>query len=420
MWAVAVAAYFMACFQRSTLSVSGLAATKRFGLQPSELATIGVVQLVVYAGMQMPVGAVLNRFGARRLLLTGALTMAASQLLFALAPDYPAALVARVLLGGGDAMTFISVLRVVAQRFPARLNPLLVQLTGLVGQLGGVAAAIPLLRALHALGWTPAFLSAAALSLAAACGVALIVREPAGSHSAEALGDVVRDARKGLRAAWSSYGTRLGLWTHFTTGFSSTAFVLLWGFPFLVEGEHRSSTTAGALITVLTFASIALAPVIGQLTARFQAHRSWLVLGVVVSSATAWTVVLLWPGPAPLPVLVALVLVVGANGPGSLIGFDYARTFNEPERRSSAAGIVNVGAFVAAVLTILAVGIILGLAGPGHGHPPDLHAFRLAWMAQYPIWAIGTYQVVRNRARCRQAFPALAPKSRRGARTAVS
>ena len=62
---------------------------------------------------------VLDRLGSRRMILLGALTMAAGQLLLALADDVPTAIAARVLVGAGDAMTFISVLRLVSLWFPA-------------------------------------------------------------------------------------------------------------------------------------------------------------------------------------------------------------------------------------------------------------------------------------------------------------
>ena len=41
-----------------------------------------------------------------------------------------------------------------------------------------------------------------------------------------------------------------------------------------------------------------------------------------------WTVVLSLAGPAPLWLLVVLVVVLAADGPGSVVGFDIARTAN--------------------------------------------------------------------------------------------
>jgi MFS family permease len=55
----------------------------------------------------------LNRFGSLRLVVAGALVMAAGQALIAFTDDVTGAVLARILVGAGDAMTFISVLRLV-------------------------------------------------------------------------------------------------------------------------------------------------------------------------------------------------------------------------------------------------------------------------------------------------------------------
>ena len=106
-------------------------------------------------------------------------------------------------------------------------------------------------------------------------------------------------------------------------------------------------------------------PLLGRLCGRWPLRRSVLVFTILALTASIWTVVLLLPGPAPLWLLVVLVVVLGTNGPGSMIGFDFARTWNPVERQGSASGVVNVGGFVASLLTILAVGAVLDLLTPG-------------------------------------------------------
>ncbi|MGB9013636.1 MAG: MFS transporter, partial [Aeromicrobium sp.] len=135
-WGVALAVYLLAVFHRSSLAVAGLVATDRFDISAAQLATFTTVQLLVYAAMQIPVGLLVDRFGPRSVLITGALTMTAAQVGFAFADAYPLAVVARVFVGIGDAMTFICVLRLVNSWFPARRIPLVTQLTGVTGQLG--------------------------------------------------------------------------------------------------------------------------------------------------------------------------------------------------------------------------------------------------------------------------------------------
>ena len=66
-WAVGVAAYVVAVLQRTSLGVAGLEAADRFDASASVLAMFAVLQLLVYAALQVPVGVLLDR--APRLLL---------------------------------------------------------------------------------------------------------------------------------------------------------------------------------------------------------------------------------------------------------------------------------------------------------------------------------------------------------------
>jgi hypothetical protein len=98
---------------------------------------------------------------------------------------------------------------------------------------------------------------------------------------------------------------------------------------------------------------------------------------------------------------VVLVLVLGTNGPGSMIGFDYARTTNPASRMGSASGVVNVGGFVATLTTMLAVGVVLDLLTPGASTAYSLGAFKLAFAVQYVGWAVGLWGVLRHRRQLR-------------------
>ena len=391
-WGVGVFVYIVAVFHRTSLAVAGVTAAHRFGIGAAVLGLFSVAQLVMYAGMQIPVGMLLDRFGSRRMLMTGAALMAAGQLGFALAPEVWTAIAARLLIGIGDAMTFVSVLRLVAMWLPPRRNPIFVQLTGVLGQLGSVASAVPIVVLLRDVGWVPTYLGAAALGLAAVGLVAVAVRDRPGPVAA-----TPGRARGTVRDAWREPGTRLGLWTHFLTQFSGFTFGLLWGYPFLVDGEGLTPATAAVLLSMLNLVLLVSGPLVGHLVGRLPYHRSVLVLTIAGASAAAWTAVLLWPGRAPLWLLLLLVVVLAVNGPGSMIGFDYARTFNPSRRLGSASGIVNIGGFIASILLILGIGAVLDLLTPAGaaGHP--LSAFRWAFALQYLLWAVGAVQLVRYR-----------------------
>ena len=393
-WGVGVLAYAAAVFQRTSLGVAATYATERFHIGASVFSIFVVLQLVMYAGMQVPVGVLVDRFGPRRLVAIGALVMAAGQVLMAVSTATPGAVVARMLVGTGDAMTFVSVLRLVPSWFPARRVPVLTQVTGLLGQLGQVASTIPLVLVLHTFGWTPAYLGAAAVGVLVSIAVLVGVRDsPLGRSATPPVS--WREAVGQLRSSFAEPGTRLGLWSHFTSQFSQMVFVLLWGYPFLTVGLGYSTTLAGTLLTLMVLAGLVVAPILGQLTSAYPFRRSNLVLGVTVATVLAWTLVLLWPGAAPLPVVVLLLLVLSANGPASAVGFDFARSFNPTPRLGVASGIVNVGGFTASLLTILVIGFVLDLRSPAGAY--SLTDFKLAFCFQYLPWAFGFGSLIRSR-----------------------
>lgn len=401
-WIVGLLVYLVAVFHRSSLAVAGLAATDRFDISASQLATFTMLQLVVYAGMQIPVGLLVDRFGSRSVLLCGTVLLTLAQTGFALASTYPMALAARVFVGMGDAMTFICVLRLVASWFPARRIPLVTQLTGTLGQLGAVLAAVPMTWALGHLGWTRAYLIAASLGLVLAVAVLVVLHDSPTHRHLRGPALSWASIRDSLRASWAHPGTRLGFWMHFSTQFSATALSLLWGYPFFVKGEHQSSATAGALLTVMVLAVMAAGPTLGWLVGAHPWHRSTMVLSIVGCIVTVWTVVLAWPGHAPTWMLVVLVIVVGVGGPASMIGFDVGRTSNPHERLASASGIINQGGFVASLVLVIAIGIVLDWRTPGGGSDYTPSAFRWAMSTQYVIWALGLVQVYRYRIRTRR------------------
>jgi MFS family permease len=392
---VAVTAYAVAVFQRASLGVASLTAQHRLHATAAELSSFVVLQLAVYAGLQVPVGVALDRIGSRRMLAAGALVMASGQIVLGTAHAVGPAILARVLVGTGDAMSFISVLRLIGYWFPARQAPVVTQLTAIIGQLGQVAAAYPLVALLSHAGWTDSFLVAAGAGLAASVAAALLVRNHPGPAQAPVA--AVRGAmRVHVGAAWRERGTRLGLWSHFSTQFSGNTFALLWGYPFLVTGEGLSKPAASGLLTLLVAVGMGVAPLLGRLTGGYPLRRTNLVFGVVFATVALWTAVLLWPGRAPFALLAALVVVLGSNGPGSMIGIDFARTHNPSTRLGSASGIVNMGGFLASLVVIAGIGGVLSALGVGPSSA-SLTDYKAAFCVQYPLWAVGVALVTRHR-----------------------
>ena len=398
-WSAGLLAYTVAVLNRTTFGVAGLEAAQRFAASPAVLSTFVVLQLTVYAAAQIPAGALLDRFGSRAMILTGGCLMIAGQLTLALTESLPVAITARAVVGLGDAFTFISVLRLVPHWFPPRQIPLVSQLTGLSGQFGQVLTAVPFLGLLAGPGWTVAFTAAAGLGALSLMLTVLLVRNaPRGVVIEDPVTDL-RATLKSIKTVWMRPGTRLGFFSHMGTPFSITVFALMWGVPYLTVAQNVSRAGAGTLLTISVVAATVSGVLIGIITGRHPHRRSWLVLGIIAGNALAWTAVLALPTPAPYWLLVVLVTVISSGGPGSMVGFDIARTFNPGATLGTAQGAVNVGGFLAALVVMQTMGLIIESAG---GY--SFESFRLAWCVQYLVWAVAVVGILITRRKTRRTI----------------
>lgn len=394
MWCIGVSVYFVAVIFRTSLGVAGLDAADRFHINASALSTFSILQLLVYAGMQIPVGLMVDRIGTKKVLTYGVVLFTLGQLGFALSPTYGMALLSRALLGCGDAMTFIAVLRLGSRWFPARRGPLVSQLAGLVGMAGNLVSTLVLARLLHSVGWTTAFAGSSLAGVVVLVLLLLFLKDHPEGHEPPPTPAHHRGAafvRRQIADTWREPGSRLGMWVHFTTQFPAMVFLLLWGLPYLVEAQGLSRATAGEMLTLIVLSNMVIGLVYGQVIARHHAARTPLAIGTVTATALAWAVTLSYPGEhAPMWLLIVLCTVLGACGPASMIGFDFARPANPPARQGTASGIVNMGGFTASMTTLFAVGVLLDATGDN---------YRIAFCAIFVLEALGLSQILRLRKR---------------------
>jgi MFS family permease len=399
MFALAVSAYAAAVLCRTTLGVAGLAAVDHFHARAGIISTFVVVQLLVYTLMQIPAGVLIDRFGSRLAIAGGLAVIGLGQAGMALADSVGEAIPARVVLGAGDALIFTSAIRLLPSWFPARRVPILTQGVGLLGAVGQLGSAIPFVWLLGRAGWRPAFLAAAALPLVISALVLALMHDTPRGPLRRGPTPSPREIGRTVVAVARHPGTRLGLWTHWSSGFPSMVFALFWGFPYLTRGEGRSPAVAGALMTVLVVVGGVAGPLLGVLVGRHPLRRSNLVLAMTGASLVPWVTVWLWPGPAPLWLLVLLCAGLALGGPGSAIGFDFARTSAPAARLGTANGVVNLGGFTATLGAIQLIGVALDALCPDGVY--TLERFRLALAVQVPFYVIGLVGLLGSRRKAR-------------------
>lgn len=380
-WAVAVFAYLCAVSGRASFGVASVEASARFGVDGTVLSLFGVVQLGTYAAAQIPAGLLLDRVGSRRMMVVGAVMMAAGQLLLAVAGDVPTALLARLLTGVGDAATLISALRLVANWFPTRQVPVFTQLATMIGQFGQAVAAVPFLAVLVAFGWAAAWSALAFLLLLSVLLVLAFVHDPPTDEDAPApapprAGQVLRDVLTS-RGAWS------GFFLHSLTLATVNTFLFLWGVPYMTHGHGLDPAEIGTLLTINVVVMVAIGPLVGVLTGRFPRHRArlgWIAGGVLV---LVWAVTLLIPVPLTAWQLLPLIIALALGSATCSVGFDLARTGVPFRAIGTAIGMVNIGGYTTSLLAVLTIGLLLDLLAPDGAAGLDDYRLALSSMALF-------------------------------------
>ena len=395
-WGIGAGVYLLAVFHRTSLGVAGPMAADRLGLTSAQLASFVMLQLGLYAAMQVPTGIMVDRFGPRRMLLAATLTMGSAQVLFSVVHAYPLALLARGLLGVGDAMTYVSVLRLAAGWFPARRYAVITALTGLIGAVGNLAATLPLTSLLHTVGWTATFGIAGAMSL----GYALLLLRKATAAPFREIGDTGaqgavggRRVRTEIATAWRMPAGRLGFWVHLTTMAAPVVFGTLWGYPYLVQGLGYTPARASALMMTMVVVGLAATLTLGVTISRRPAVRTPIAIVVTVACLIGWVTLVSWPGGHPPEAAVILaVAAFAAGGPASAVGFMLARDYNPRHRISTATGMVNVGGFLGAVIGLFMTGVIIDAFSPTA--TPTLAGFRWAFAGLALLTVVGLWRLL--------------------------
>ena len=389
---VGVFAYMIAVAQRTSFGGASTQAADRFGAAASELSLFTMLQVLIYAGMQIPVGVLVDRLGSRRMVAIGAGLMIVGQLILAVAESISVGVLARVLVGAGDAMTFVCVLKIVPAWFSLRYSPMVTMAVGAVGNLGQLLSVVPFSLLLSAAGWVPSFLSMAGLSVLTLVLVLAFLRDsPEGSARSERP-TTLRRVRIQVQRCLRDPSIGLAFWLHFTIQFTGNVFGLMWGYPYLQHAQGLSMGEASFVMTFFVLANIVVGLVLGGIVSRAPDRRMRLSFTIIGLGVAAWLVLLLWPGHAPFLVVVAAVVLIAISLPASMLAFNVIQSFIPVRRAGTATGIANVGGFVAALIAIFLIGAALDLQ-LALGITDELYSpasFRVAMATQLLVTAVGS------------------------------
>jgi len=356
-WLIAALFFFYAFLQRVSPSVMVEELMRDFAVGAAVLGHLSAFYFYAYAGLQIPIGVLLDRLGPRRLTTAAAALCAVGSLIFAIADSVALASLGRFLIGAGAAFSWIGALTVITQWLPPQRFALMGGLTQAIGMLGAIFGQAPLALAVGSVGWRLSVMALAGLAVAFTLALWLAIRDR--PHKATASFGI----GEGLRRVAGNPQTWLAALFGMTMTGPMLAFAGLWGVPWLTTVHGMDRASAAATLSLMFVGWAIGAPLLGGLSDRWR-RRKPVMAGGSLLAGLALAALLYLPGLSPA----AMAALIAAHGFGAscmVLAFVSAREHNPDGLSSSTYGVINTAVIASGALLQPLLGLLLDLNWDG-------------------------------------------------------
>lgn len=356
-WGLVAIVYVIVFFHRLATGAVREEVLTDFGLlsspQGGSLFTLlGVMYMYAYMLMQVPTGILADTLGPRKTIAGGTFLAAIGSILFGLSPNMAIAFLGRFIVGIGVSVTFVCILKLIADWFPKERFATMSGLTSFVGNMGSLLALTPLVLMTKAIGWREVFIVIGGISILMAILCYSIVRE-----KKEPLKVVKNEVKEPMFKVLVKMLKNKRLYPPmiiFGLTFGSTmALTANWGVTLLIDVysvEKVAATNAISMVTV----GVALGCIaIGKLadTLRSTKKPMFLFGGVHL---ICWIIFATFS--VPFEGLYLLFFVLGLSGTSFIVSWGYAKEQYPPQYSGMAMSLINFAGFFGAALVPQIVG----------------------------------------------------------------
>lgn len=259
-------------------SVVATALSKTHQLTPAAIGMIIGIMFLSSALVQIPFGVMLDRFGARRMIVGWSFIAVLGIVIFGMAETTYGLTVGRTLIGIGHGASITGVyLLALAWARPEHVTSVAATTIAIAGALGGVIGTAPLAVSIEYLGFTNTFLLLALASLFSSGLIWFLVQDtPTGTNPTKII-EGPKEALLGLYEVIKDRNLRpiFAMALCFSVPFATIGG--LWAGPYLRDIHGLSPTSAGAVIFLMVLCVNLGTFLYGPLDRIFNT-RKWVVL----------------------------------------------------------------------------------------------------------------------------------------------
>ena len=358
--------YFFIVSQRTAPGLITDQLMKQFHVSAATIGLMSSLQFLAYAGLQIPIGLLSDRYGPNRFLIIGALLNGLGTLVYSLAPNEYVLISSRFFVGMGDATIFVNFVLILSQWFKEKEFVKLLGVVGLAAGLGSLSATVPFSMWISFAGWRTPFLSIGIILVVSSYLLyTVLVAKPKQifKDDSNVKKSAVKDRQRvwvilcrllSTRQAWATF------MCHFGVVGTYIGFIGSWGVPYGIHIFGLSRSAASQLIMYGLFGAMIGGPLTSWMASRLGAVKKiyTFVYILVLLSWIGWFLSGVRP---PFVWVVVLLFVIGFGNGASSLTFAVVRRSFPLEVVGVVSGFANMGGFLSAVLLPSAFGYILDL-----------------------------------------------------------
>ena len=341
-----------------------------FHVNAFQLGLLSSAFFVAYVAMQIPVGALIDRYGPRKLFVIAVFLCAIGCIVFGTTHSFEMLYVGRFLIGFGGAFSFIGTLTLVRHWFPAKHFAVLAGATQGLGMAGAYIGGAPISEVFHALGWRETLIYTAILFIGLLILIILFVKDHPKEHAEYHRNQPKRQISiiQDLMTVLKNKQTWLnGLYIGMTYG-PTVVFATQWGASYIAQDFHHSITVAAGEVGMMFVGLAVGCPLIGWLSDRHHKRLPWMRASAIICIISICLLIygdnfmhLHWLGSAWGITLLAFVYGLGNSG--IIPSYALASEITDEKHTGIALGFANFSSLIIGAILLPFVGYILDIFG---------------------------------------------------------
>lgn len=236
----------------------------QFSIDASGFGLLAAFYYYGYAGLQIPVALLLERFGAKVIITSFALLCGVAMFLFIETNNFYVALASRFLIGAGSAAGFLGVSKVISDWFPASRYASMIGFSFSIGLMGAIFGGKPVSLLITDFGWQPVALILSALAIIIGLCCFLVLKNPPHIHTSQ---EPVR--LRDFKSLLTSPFIWLLAFVNLLLVGCLEGFADVWGVPFLITVHHMEKSNAALLVSFIFFGMLAGGPLLALCKHKF-------------------------------------------------------------------------------------------------------------------------------------------------------